>query len=60
MKMKIQLKQLAFTGIAFAMAVSSAFAQCKGGWGSDRKTEEEKVAVFSDAVKQGLAAFDDL
>ncbi|MFM8849659.1 MAG: hypothetical protein ACKOE5_04625, partial [Cytophagales bacterium] len=60
MKMKIQLKQLAFTGIAFAMAVSSAFAQCKGGWPEDKKTAEEKVAVFSDAVKQGPAAFDDL
>lgn len=58
--MKIQLKQLAFTGIAFAMAVSSAFAQCKGGWPEDKKTAEEKVAVFSDAVRQGPAAFDDL
>jgi tetratricopeptide (TPR) repeat protein len=60
MKMKIQLKQIAFTGIIFAMAVSSAFAQCKGGWPEDKKTAEEKVAVFSDAVRQGSAAFDDL
>lgn len=58
--MKIQLKQLAFTGLAFSIAVSSAFAQCKGGWPEDKKTAEEKVAVFSDAVKQGPAAFDDL
>ncbi len=58
--MKIQLKQLAFTGLAFSIAVSSAFAQCKGGWPEEKKTAEEKVAVFSDAVKQGTAAFDDL
>lgn len=58
--MKIQMKQIALAGFVFTIGLSSAFAQCKGGWPEHKKTAEEKVAVFSDAVKQGPAAFDDL
>jgi tetratricopeptide (TPR) repeat protein len=53
MNLKMNLKQVTLVGFAMAMAVSSAIAQCKGGWPEDKKTAEEKVAVFSDAVKQG-------
>lgn len=58
MNMNMNLKQVTLLGFALALTVSAAFAQCKQQtWPEDKKTAEEKVAVFSDAVKQGPASF---
>src|SRR6187401_3165956 len=52
--MKMKMKSLVLGLALVALASVSALSQCKEViWPEDRKTAEEKVAIYSDALKQG-------